>query len=103
MSLEFTFFQTAQQANISKRKTYFFSKLTEEIGFPNSTWNFSEASHGKGAADGVGAAVKRRLDNCVSQGMDVPNAETAFDILQNSDSSVLTFYIPQLYSKFLSF
>jgi hypothetical protein len=29
------------------------------LGYKFVFWNFSEASHGKGAADGVSAAVKR--------------------------------------------
>lgn len=76
-----------------KKNFYLFCKRTKELGFLYSTWNFSEASHGKGAADGVGAGVKRRLDNCVSLGLDVPNALVAYEILQKSDTSILTFFI----------
>lgn len=65
------------------------------LGFPNSTWNFSESSHGKGAADGVGGALKRRLDGYVSQGIDIPNAQTAFKILKDSDTSVMIFYVTE--------
>ncbi|KAI4893799.1 hypothetical protein NFI96_020780, partial [Prochilodus magdalenae] len=32
-------------------------------GFTAGTWNFFEASHGKGAPDGVGGALKRRADS----------------------------------------
>jgi len=33
--------------------------------------NFAEASHGKGAADGVGTAVKRLCDNEVLSGKEL--------------------------------
>ena len=39
----------------------------------NSTWNFFEASHGKGAADGVGGVLKRTADQIVKQGTDLPD------------------------------
>lgn len=88
------FFLTCPPANTNKIRVFFlFSKYTKLFGFLYSTWNFSEASHGKGAADGVGGAIKRRLDGYGSQGIDIPNAQTAFEILKNSDTSVMIFYI----------
>lgn len=30
------------------------------------TWNYSEAGHGKGAPDGVGATIKRTVDSYVN-------------------------------------
>lgn len=42
-----------------KKIFYYFAKITKELGFPFSTWNFFEANHGKGAY-GVGGAIKRR-------------------------------------------
>lgn len=39
------------------------------------TYNFSEAGHGKSAADGVGAVVKRTADNLVACGNDICNYE----------------------------
>jgi hypothetical protein len=44
----------------SKNNIYLFNKLIHsKYGFSRSTWKFTEAGHGKGAADGVGAVVKR--------------------------------------------
>lgn len=37
----------------------------------NFTWNFHEASHGKGAPDGVGATCKRTADRLVASGTDI--------------------------------
>lgn len=78
-----------------KKNFYYFSKVTKELGFPYSIWNFFEASHGKGAADGVGGALKRNLDSMVAYGNDIPDAKTAFDLLLNeTDTSIKLFYIP---------
>ncbi|CAG4991370.1 unnamed protein product [Parnassius apollo] len=48
---------------------------------------------GKGAPDGIGGAIKRTLDAKIAQGKDIPNAETAFDILNSEDTSIKLFYI----------
>ena len=57
------------------------------------TWNFLEAGHGKGPADGVGAAVKRRADDIIAQGKDIPNAQVLFEELQQQKSAVELFYV----------
>ncbi|KAJ8720534.1 hypothetical protein PYW08_005999 [Mythimna loreyi] len=78
-----------------KKNFYYFSKVTKELGFNYSTWNFFEASHGKGAADGVGGALKRNLDSIIAYGNDIPDAKTAFDLLhKETDTSIKLFYIP---------
>ncbi|GBP40289.1 hypothetical protein EVAR_83979_1 [Eumeta japonica] len=57
------------------KKITLFNEKTEEAGFTNATWSFFEASHGKGAADGGGGAIKRALDNRVAYGVDVTDAK----------------------------
>jgi hypothetical protein len=57
----------------SKNNFYYLSTLPFEMCLQRITWNFLEAKHGK---DGVGAAVKRRADEIVAQGKDLPNAKT---------------------------
>jgi hypothetical protein len=52
------------------------SNVPYDLGFKFVFWNFSEASHGKGAADGVGAAVKRLCDNLALSGLDLTNASS---------------------------
>lgn len=37
-----------------------------EYDFKGITWNFFEASHGKGAPDGVGGALKKLADRIVA-------------------------------------
>jgi len=38
---------------------------------------YSEAGHGKGAADGIGGSTKRIMDCCVTRGEDIYNLDTA--------------------------
>lgn len=76
-----------------KKNFYLFSRNIYDYGFLGGTWNFFEASHGKGAADGVGGAIKRALDLKVSQGVDIPNAQTAFDVLKSTETVIRLFYV----------
>ena len=50
--------------------------------FKMATWNFFESSHGKGAPDGIGAALKRIADNLVSHKNDVPDAFTFYELVK---------------------
>ena len=49
-------------------------------------WNFFEASHRKGALDGVGGALKRTTESLVNKGTDIPNATELFAVLQKTGS-----------------
>ena len=53
---------------------------------------FFEASHGKGAADGVGAVLKRSADRMVREGTDMPTADVVFEKL-SSLSSIKLFFV----------
>ena len=53
------------------------------------TWNVSEAGHGKGAPDGIGATVKRLADRLVLRGNDIPDAATMVAMLQPHTSIAL--------------
>lgn len=66
-----------------KHNFYLFTKRLSDYGF-EGTWNFFEAAHGKGAADGVGGAVKRKLDQCAAHGQDISSAEEAFTYLRDN-------------------
>jgi len=46
-----------------------------------ATWNFFEASHGKGAADGVVTVFRCTADRLVTQGVDIPDAKTLYENL----------------------
>jgi len=45
-------------------------------------YNYSEAGHGKGAADGIGGTTKRILDSCVAHGQDIQNFHAAVTTLK---------------------
>ena len=49
-----------------KANFFYWAKEIFDSGFEYSTWNFLEVSHGKGAADGIGAAIKRAADHQVT-------------------------------------
>ena len=45
--------------------------LPFDWGFTAVNWNFLAAGHGKGAADGIGGALKRKADRIVAEGRDL--------------------------------
>jgi hypothetical protein len=60
----------------SKFNLYLFTTQMFKKGYLKGTCNFLESSHGKGAADGVGAVVKRTADKRVeTNGSDITCAE----------------------------
>ena len=76
-----------------KHNFYLLSSLPFDWGFQYINWTFLEAGHGKGAADGVGAVLKRTADRVVLQGKDLPDAQAVFNCLQTHDLSVKLFYV----------
>ncbi|KAK3099675.1 hypothetical protein FSP39_007878 [Pinctada imbricata] len=64
-----------------RSKSNFFlhhSLIHGKYGFHKSTWNFTEAGHGKSSADGVGGLVKRTADDLVSKGTDIIDVNTFY-------------------------
>ena len=51
-------------------KLFLFCTKIFDIGYHAGSWNLWEASHGKGAPDGIGGAIKRKADKLISQGND---------------------------------
>lgn len=76
-----------------KKNFYLLSKEPFKKGFKDISWNFFEASHGKGAPDGVGGTLKRSADKIVRHGGDIPNAEAMFHQLRNIGTSVKLFFV----------
>ena len=68
-----------------KQAFYLFSTCCP---FPNATWNFFEASHGKGTADGVGGAIKRRADDLLRHGTDLPTVLRLFQELNKTKTDI---------------
>ncbi|XP_045063797.1 uncharacterized protein LOC123481960 [Coregonus clupeaformis] len=79
----------------SKNNFFFLSKVPYELGFKKVTWNFLEAGHGKGPADGIGAAVKRQADSLVAKGIDLPTGKVLYEQLLNQPSTVKLMYITE--------
>ena len=60
----------------------------------SSSWNFSEAGHGKSAADGIGAVVKRTADQSIAHGLcDITTPETFIKCLKDVNSQIELFVI----------
>lgn len=68
-----------------KKNFFLFTTIIKDFAL-TGTWNFFEASHGKGAADGIGGSVKRLLDKKVSYGNDILDAESALTLLKDETS-----------------
>ena len=57
------------------------------------TWNFHEAGHGKGAPDGVGAAIKRSADFLVLHRQDIRSASDFVHKIQEKETSVALYEV----------
>lgn len=53
-----------------------------------ATWNYLEAGHGKGVADGIGGTIKRTADRLVNEGRDVNNFQLLIASLKESVRSI---------------
>ena len=77
-----------------RNKTIFqlISHHYEEFGL-SARWDYLEAGHGKGPCDGLGAAVKRAADYCVSRGKQViQSPHDFFAWTQSKDNNSETNY-----------
>ncbi|WAR24778.1 hypothetical protein MAR_038447 [Mya arenaria] len=84
---------TTQYRN--KLNFYLCSTKVFDYGCTLSTWNFLEAAHGKGAADGVGAAVKRAADRQVHTYQKDITSGMEFVANVQQCSSVMMFYVEE--------
>lgn len=74
-----------------KGNFFFISTLPFQMGFKAISWNFFESGHGKGAADGIGGAVKRTTDSLVSHGEDLSDPKGLYMKLQKASKTKLYF------------
>lgn len=74
-----------------RNKSMFFvmSQLGSTHELTRITWNYSEAGHGKGAPDGVGATVKRTADRMVNIGSDVGSFEQFYKLIKNLQNVIV--------------
>ncbi|CAH0404768.1 unnamed protein product [Chilo suppressalis] len=74
----------------NKYMFYIISQLSSHhSSITRITWNYSEAGHGKGAPDGIGATVKRLADQWVHFGSDVGNFEQFYKIIESRLENVI--------------
>ncbi|KAH9639652.1 hypothetical protein HF086_009105 [Spodoptera exigua] len=59
------------------------------------TWNYTEAGHGKGAPDGVGATLKRTADQIVRYGRDIPDVDTFATEMKKAIKNVVLEYVSE--------
>jgi len=78
-----------------RQKCNFFLFCTKlfDLGFRSGSWNFSEAGHGKGPADGIGGAIKRCADRLVSLYCDITSAEILYNKILQSQTHIKLFYV----------
>lgn len=85
------FFTDGPVTQYRQKKNFFlFSTLLNNC-YTVVTWNFWEASHGKGPADGIGAVLKRTADKLVREGTDIASPEAMFASLQSKTTVKLYF------------
>lgn len=98
LQVSIIYFFSDGPATLYRQKGYFFHLSTEpyKYGFKRITWNFFEASHVKGAPDGVGGALKRSADRIVPQGGDIPDAQNFYDKLRSLNTSDELFFISEM-------
>ena len=80
------------QYRCAKNFFLFHNLAHKKYGLKHATWNFTEAGHGKSAADGVGGLLKRTADKLVNFGIDIPNAESFYSVLKNK-TDVKMYYV----------
>lgn len=86
-------FSDGPSSQYRQKKNYFlFQYYLKFFDIKHGIWSFFESSHGKGAADGIGAIVKRTADSIVSKNSDIPNAKALFEKLKEK-LSIKLFYI----------
>lgn len=74
---------------------FLFSMELYKWGFTQGSWNFFEASHGKGAPDGVGGVLKRQADSLVSKGHDITDARSLYSALIKLNTTIKLFYVDE--------
>uniref|UniRef100_A0A1I8I361 Fibrinogen C-terminal domain-containing protein n=1 Tax=Macrostomum lignano TaxID=282301 RepID=A0A1I8I361_9PLAT len=70
----------------SRKMIYIFNRLLLHLDITEWQWLYTEAGHGKGAADGVGAAVKRRCDQIVVSRGNVITPQDVLSAIRSADN-----------------
>uniref|UniRef100_A0A2A4ISZ8 Uncharacterized protein n=1 Tax=Heliothis virescens TaxID=7102 RepID=A0A2A4ISZ8_HELVI len=79
----------------NKNNFYLFTQhLVRLLNISAATWNFTETAHGKGPADGVGAALKGAANNYVLKGNDIPDYQTFVQVVK-TNCNVLVYEVSE--------
>lgn len=57
--------------------------------FQKLTYNYSESGHGKNAADGIGASIKRTADDLIKYGTDIPDYKTFLENVKEKNQNII--------------
>ena len=77
-----------------RQKRNFFLFATRLEKYSLATWNFFEASHGKGAPDGIGGSLKRTADRLTRQGVDLSTPKQVYNALRDI-STIKLFFVDE--------
>ena len=90
-SIKHLVFVSDAPATQYRNKQMFYYMATEffKLKYESVNWNFLEAAHGKGAADGIGGVLKRTADRKVAQGMNIVNAKDFIDAVKDVQVDVI--------------
>lgn len=70
--------------------------LDDDLDFLSIEWNTFAASHGKGAVDGVGGALKNLIWKKIrSENLNINSAKEYFDVAKGVCKAIVLFYVPE--------
>ena len=87
------FYSDGPTTQYRNKLNFYFCTRVFELGFNYATWNLFEAGRGKGAPDGIGGSIKRTADCMVLNGVDIPDAQTFYQLLSASESAIKLYYV----------
>lgn len=74
----------------NKYMFYVISQIRTDFEYVSRiTWNYTEAGHGKGAPDGVGAVLKRTADKIINYGQDIGDFETFYTVIKENVENII--------------
>ena len=74
----------------NKYMFYVISQIRTDFEYVSRiTWNYTEAGHGKGAPDGVGAVLKRTADKIINYGRDIGDFETFYKVIKENVENII--------------
>lgn len=77
--------------------------ILKEIGCQSIEWNFFASSHGKGAVDGVGAVIKRKVWQITkSKNVVLPDALAFYQCAENNIKGIKIYFMPSAQIESLS-